>query len=127
MSTLRDGCALCALSEHEFAVFGGCGNGSYQRDCESFSFVSGGWTALPPMSIGRAGCMAVAGPVGPTAPCGLPFVLGGACDENPAAVEFLKSMECFVPSAEPGQPGEWQPKPEVDVARQWSGMCQFYL
>ncbi len=32
----------------------------------------------------------VLGPPIPTAPHGLPIVLGGACDENPAAVEFLK-------------------------------------
>ena len=127
MSTLRDGCALCVLGEGEFGVFGGCGNGSYQRDSESFSFVSGTWSALPPMSIGRAGCAGVLGPPIPTAPHGLPIVLGGACDENPAAVEFLKSMECFVPSSQPGEPGEWQPKPEMDVARQWAGLCRYQL
>ena len=52
------------------------------------------------MTIGRAGCAGVRGPPIPTAPCGLPIVLGGACDEHPAAVEFLKSMECYIPPAE---------------------------
>jgi hypothetical protein len=54
MSTQRDGCALCVLSPHSFGVFGGCGNGSYQRDCEVYSFETGTWSSLPPVGTACA-------------------------------------------------------------------------
>ena len=75
------------------------------------------------MGVGRAGCVGVLGPATASAPLGAPIVLGGACDENPAAIEFLRSVECFDVGA--GEGGEWQAKPDMDMARQWAGLCPF--
>lgn len=75
------------------------------------------------MSVGRAGCCGVLGPGNAAMPYGLPIVLGGACDENPAAIEFLKSVECL--DLGTGKHGEWKIKPEMSTARQWAGLCQF--
>ena len=126
MSTERDGCALCVLSADSFGVFGGCGNGSYQRVCEVFRFSTGEWSALSPMSIGRAGCAGALGPSSVRMPLGVPIVLGGACDENPVAIQYLKSLECFemVEEGDEGE-GEWVSKPEMDTARQWAGLCEY--
>ena len=124
MSTERDGCAVCVLSTDAFGVFGGCGSGSFQRVCELFSFATGSWSALPPMSIGRAGCCGVLGPPTARSPQGVALILGGACDENPVAVQYLKSMECFE-LGEGDEEGKWTSKPEMDTPRQWAGLCEY--